>query len=183
MKRLHNGLLAVMLCLSMPALAERSDRDRPVNIEADSVRMDDTKKSAIYEGHVVLSQGSLLISAQRIEIQQDDKGFSSGIASGAPAQFREKIEGKNEYVEGWANRIEYEGRAEKIRLFGQARLKRGIDELRGEVVVYEHGVGLFQARGDGGNAQGRVRAVIRPRDPSPQADAPSTKPASQAPKP
>lgn len=180
MNPIRNPLPLLLLLLALPAWADKADRDRPVNIEADSVKVDDAKKLAIYEGKVLLTQGSLMISAQRIEIQQDDKGFATGNATGAPAHFREKSEGRDEFVEGWAQRIEYDGRGDKIRLIGQARLKRGIDELRGEVVVYESSAGLFQARGStpsaGAAPGGRVRAVIRPRE-TPAEPAPSPIPA------
>lgn len=157
----------VCLMAGLPAHAEKADRSKPINVEADTVKVDEVRKSAIYEGHVVMTQGTLSITADRIEVQQDDKGVVSGLASGRPAHFRQKMEASSEYAEGWAERIEYESQGEKLKLTGQARLKRGIDELRGNQITYDSSSELFQARGSTAGSSpgstGRVRAIIRPR--------------------
>jgi lipopolysaccharide export system protein LptA len=165
MRRLIETLLLSLAILMMvpSAQAERADRDKPINVEADSVRMDDVKKVAVYEGHVVLTQGTLMITADRIEVRQDDQGVVSGLATGKPVYFRQKMESGAEFAEGWAERIEYDGQGNKIRLTGQARLKRGIDELRGDTISYDSSTEFFQARGGASGTSGRVRAVIRPR--------------------
>lgn len=153
-------LLFCALLLAAPGVhAERTDKDKPVNLEADSLRVDDAKKVAVYEGHVVLTQGTLMLTADRIEVRQDDQGFSAGDASGKPAYFRQKMDSREEFAEGWAERIEYDSRAEKLRLTGQSRLKRGEEELRGNLITYDGKSGYYQAQG----GTGRVRAVIRPK--------------------
>jgi len=153
-----------VLALPSAAQAERADRDKPINVEADSVKVDDLKKLAIYEGHVVLTQGTLMINADRVEVRQDDKGVISGLATGKPVYFRQKMEASNEYAEGWAERVEYDDQGDKIKLLGQARLKRGIDELRGNLITYDSATEFFQAKGGTSGPSGRVRAVIRPRN-------------------
>lgn len=162
-------LFALLLSVGMPTWAEKADRSKPVNIESDSARVDDARKLAIYEGHVVLSQGSLLITADRIDVRQDDQGFASGEATGKQVYFRQKLEGKDEYAEGWANRLEYDGPGEKLKLIGQARLKRGDDDLRGNLISYDGKTEYFQAQGSIVGAPGRVRAVIRPKTSDPAA--------------
>ncbi len=168
--------LICLLLVSLPAWAEKADRDKPVNIEADSLKVDDAKKSAVYEGHVVLTQGTLMITADRIDIRQDDHGFSSGDATGKPAYFRQKMDpkegaksgaktdSKDDFAEGWADRIEYDGRGDKVKLIGQARLKRGDEELRGSLITYDGATEFYQAQGSISGTPGRVRAVIRPKN-------------------
>ena len=153
---------AVVL-LSLPAHAQKSDKPTPVNVEADSVRVSDARKTAVYEGHVVLTQGSLMMTADKIEVQQDDQGFSSGNANGKPVYFRQKLDGRDESAEGWAERIIYDGRAETLQLSGQARLKRGEDELRGSLISYDAKTEYYQAQGSNNGVKGRVRAVILPK--------------------
>jgi len=166
-KTTANILLFCLAALTLghiaPARAEKADRDKPINVEADSVKVDDAKRVAVYEGHVVMTQGTLMINADRIEVRQDDKGVVSGLATGSPVNFRQKMEASSEFAEGWAERIEYDGQGDKIKLLGQARLKRGIDELRGSLITYDSASEFFQAKGGTGGAPGRVRAVIRPR--------------------
>jgi lipopolysaccharide export system protein LptA len=160
-------LLLCLLLLALPVHAEKADREKPVNVEADSLRVDDAKKTAIYEGHVVLSQGTLMITADRIEIRQDEGGFSSGDATGKPAYFRQKMDAREEYAEGWAEHIEYDSRGDRLKLVGQARLKRGEEELRGNLITYDGKTEFFQAQGSISGAPGRVRAVIRPKNATP----------------
>ena len=163
---IKRGLVLVLaLSVAGTAWAEKADKDRPVQIEADSVRLDDAKKIAVYEGNVVLSQGTFLLTADRIEVWQDDKGFSGGNAIGRPVRFKQKLEGKSEYAEGYADRIEHDAEKETLKLVGGARLKQGDDDLRGNLIHYNTRTEVYEALGSApGLAQGRVRAIIQPRN-------------------
>ncbi len=160
-------LLAGLLLASFSTWAEKGDRDKPVNLEADSLRVDDARRTAVYEGHVVLTQGTLMITADRIEVRQDDRGFSSGDAAGRPVYFHQKMDGRDEYAEGWAEQLVYDARTDRLKLVGQARLKRGDDDLRGNLITYDGSTEFYQAQGSIGGAPGRVRAVIRPKTAAP----------------
>jgi len=160
-------LFATLFCslslLVSPVHAEKADKTKPVNLEADSVRVEDAQKTAVYEGHVVLTQGTLMMTADKIEVRQDEQGFALGNATGKPVYFRQKMDGREEFAEGWADSIIYDGRADKLRLSGQARLKRGADELRGNLITYDSRTEFYQAQGSGNGVKGRVRAVIQPK--------------------
>jgi len=154
---------AGLLVFSTPVLAERADRDKPVHIEADAVRMDDLQRIAVYEGKVILTQGTLRVQADRVEVRQDAEGFLSGTALGRPVHFRQRLNGRGDWVEAWANRVEYDARKEQVRLIGEAFLKKGEEELRGDVITYDARSELYQASGGlPGQKPGRVRAVILP---------------------
>jgi lipopolysaccharide export system protein LptA len=156
--------MGLVLLFSVPAKAELADRGKPVLLEADSVRVDDAKKTAVYEGNVILSQGTLKVQADRIEVRQDDKGFSSGEATGAPVRFRQKADKSEEYVEGTASKIEYDAHAEIVRMLGSAWLRRGEDEIRGNLITYNMRSEQYRAEGSvKGVGEGRVRAILRPR--------------------
>ena len=155
--------LFACLLLSFTAHAEKADRTKPVSLEADSVRVIDAQRTAIYEGHVVMSQGTMMMTADLIEVRQDERGFSVGSATGKPVYFRQKLDGREDNAEGWADRIIYDARAETLELSGQARLKRGDDELRGNRIVYDAKTEFYQAQGSGNGVKGRVRAVILPK--------------------
>ena len=161
--------LAVWLGGSLPAIAERADRDKPVNLEADRVDLDDAKKEAVFVGSVTLTQGTLTIKADKIIVKQDAEGFQYGIAYGNPAHFRQKREGYDEYIEGFSERLEYDSKADKMQMFTNARIQRGGDEVRGDYISYNAVTEFFQVIGGGkstantGNPQGRVRAVIQPK--------------------
>lgn len=175
--RLHLASLciAISCILPAPAHAEKADRDKPTNLEADSVKVDDKAQTQVFEGNVQLTKGTLLIRADRIVVTQDADGYQRGVATGSNQLpfFRQKREGLDEYVEGEAERIEHDAKAEKTEFYGRARVKSGLDEVRGEFISYDaktenyvvtSGPNGTRAKPGSGT---RVRAVIQPRDKSP----------------
>jgi len=164
-------LLASLLAVSAPVRAERADRDKPVNLEAERVTVDDIKRVHVFEGSVVLTQGTLIIRSAKLVVTQDDAGFQKGVATGGEnglARFRQKREGRDEYVYGEAERIEYDSRTEKAEFFVRAYVQSGSDEVRGNYIQYD---GLTEqylvtsAPGAKPGAEtGRVRAVIQPKN-------------------
>jgi lipopolysaccharide export system protein LptA len=175
-----------LFAAALPLHAEKADRGKPINLEADRVTIDDAKQIAVFEGNVLLTQGTMQIRGDRMEVRQDKEGFKSGTTWGKPAYFRQKREGYDEYIEGWAERMEYDGRAETMQMFNRAQLKRGPDEVRGNYISYNAGTEFFQVSGSGvqaaapGTPGGRVRAVIQPKSKDQPAAAPpvSLKPAA-----
>lgn len=165
-------LLLLLFCQMQSAVAERSDRDKPIHLEADQVVIDDARQLRRFEGRVQLIQGTLNIHADRIEVREDAEGYQYLIASGRPAQFRQRYEGSDDYAEGSAERIEYDTRAETVDFYDRARVKRGKDEVQGARITYSTKTEVFKASGDQaaqkpGNK--RVRAVLQPkREPTPE---------------
>jgi len=158
------------------ASAERADRDKPVNIESDSLIADEAKKVATFDGKVVLTQGSLIIRADRIVVQQDNDGFQRGVATGNPARFRHKREGLGEYIDGEALRIEYDTGVDRVEFFKCARLRRDSgDDIRGDYISYDARTERFTVKASneasGSGREGRVRATIMPKKPAPQTPA------------
>jgi len=166
--RLTSVTAAILLAIALPAMAELADREKPVNLESDTVDINDLTKVSVYQGNVRLTQGSLLIISDKLVVVQDDNGLSKSTATGNPSYFKQKREGTDEIVEGWAQRIEYNARNEKVEMHTQARIKRGQDEVRGNTIIYEGQTESYRVIGgkDGANEynpKGRVRAVIQPK--------------------
>ena len=169
----------LLTSLSVPAGAEKADKEKPINLEADKVSIDDAKKVSVFEGNVVLTQGTLVIRADRMIVREDAQGFNHGTAYGNPVTFRQKRDGVDEYIEGEALRVEYDGKVERLQLFNRAQLRRGADEVRGSYISYDQSTEIFNAVGthDDGSGKappGRVRAVIQPKNKDkPQSPAPA----------
>ena len=148
-------------------LAEQADRTKPVNIEADSVDMDDINKVGLYQGSVVLLQGTLMLRADKIEVHQDADGFSTAVAFGNPVYFRQKQDGSEEYVEAYANRIDLDNKQNTVLLTGNARLKKGANELHANTMLYNTVTERFWAKNDPSATPGatpnRVRTAIFPK--------------------
>lgn len=156
---------------SSNALAEAADRDKPIDLEADSVKVDDAKQTSTYAGNVILTQGTLVIRADKLIVREDKEGFQHSTSLGNPTTFKQKREGKNEYMEGSAQRIEYDGRMDKVQLYTKAWVKRGEDIVHGDYIMYDANAEYAEVLGGGsqatttpGTPAGRVRAVIQPKN-------------------
>jgi lipopolysaccharide export system protein LptA len=164
----------------MPARAERADREKPVNLEADKITVDDARKIHVFEGNVQLTQGTLIIKADKLVVTQDADGYQVGVATGGPgglSRFRQKREGLDEYIDGEAERIENDGKADKSEFFGRAKIRSGQDEVRGQYISYdgktENYIVTNGPRGTvaTGPKSERVHAVIQPKKRDPGAKA------------
>ena len=171
------GLLIMLSMTVMSASAEKADREKPINLEADAVTVNDAKKTSIYTGNVILTQGTLVIRGDKLIVREDNNGFQHSTSYGNPTTFRQKREGKNEYIEGSGQRIEYDAHMDKVQLFTKAWVKRGDDIVYGDYISYDANSEYAEAIGGGTKAasentpKGRVRAVIQPKKNTEQAPA------------
>ncbi|MDO5087043.1 MAG: lipopolysaccharide transport periplasmic protein LptA [Comamonadaceae bacterium] len=184
-------LAALALLATATAQAERADRDKPMNIEADALRYDDKSQTSTFTGRVVLTKGTIVMRGARLEVRQDAAGHQFGMLqadAGQRAFFRQKREGMDEFIEGEAERIEYDSRADTVRLSRRAEMRRYTgatlaDEISGALIVYNNATEVYTVDGaaarsgaaGGAQSTGRVRATIGPRQP---AAAPAARPAS-----
>lgn len=187
MGRLSRIVLAAALSVACAhAYAERGDRDKPVNVESDRMTADDAKQVAVFDGRVVLTQGTFVLRADRLTVRQDKDGFSFAVAEGKPATFRQKRDGADEWVDGEALRIEYDGKKDLVELFERARLTRDKDEVRGNYISYDSRTEFFTVQNSkefqpSPGRDGRVRAVIQPKKAEENAGAPLELRSSPAP--
>jgi lipopolysaccharide export system protein LptA len=164
-------IVAVVLLAASPAWAEKADRDKPTQIEANRMSADDVKRMTIFEGNVVLTKGTIAVRAERIVVRQDAEGFQLTTATGAPVRFKQKQdpkEGEKEgrWMDGEALRVEIDERKQTIELFDNARVNRGGDEVAGAHIFVDQRSDFFQVTTgkDGKDCQPpcRVKAVIQP---------------------
>jgi lipopolysaccharide export system protein LptA len=160
--------IAILFIGPSGAYAEKADREKPINLEADKVTLDDNQKVSVFEGNVILTQGTTKITASKITVRQDKQGNQTATATGKPATFRTKRDSVEEYVDGSADRVEYDAKTDKVELFTNAWLRRDKDEVRGNYVSYEGTTEFYQALGGsapGGSAgtPGRVTVVMQPK--------------------
>lgn len=141
--------------------AEKADREMPIHIESDRMSVDDAKHVSVFEGKVELMQGSLRVIAEKLVVTDDGAGNKFGVATGHLASFRQKRDGTNEYVEGEAERIEYDTHSETVNFFVNAHVKRAQDEVRGDHITYSTQTENFRVSGT--PSSGRVSATIQPK--------------------
>lgn len=171
--------LTFSLCLfaTQNVLAEKADRDKPMQLEANRITIDDAKKIQILEGDVLVTKGTMSLKADRIVITEDQYGFQKGTAFGGKdglARFRQKREGVEEYVDGEAERIEYNSNSEVAELFHRAWVKSGEDQVRGDYIRYDAvSEKYLVTAGENRDPKGppaRVRAIIQPKNKSTESD-------------
>jgi lipopolysaccharide export system protein LptA len=162
--------LTLCLLISLAAHAERADREKPMLLEANRVSIDDAKKIQVLEGDVLITKGTMVLKADRVVITEDQYGFQKGTAYNGKnglAYFRQKREGKEEYIEGEGERIEYNTNSEILELFHRAWVKNGEDLVRGDYIWYDAvSEKYLVTAGDTRGAKappGRVRIVIQPK--------------------
>jgi lipopolysaccharide export system protein LptA len=139
-------LVALLLAGFVPMVhADRADRNKSLSIEADNLTYDDLKQTSIYIGHVVMTKGTIIIKADRVEGHQDPQGYwyAIGASTGTNhAYFRQKCDGRDEYVDGDAERIDYDGKQDLTTLTTRATVHRlqglstVMDEVHGSVITY-----------------------------------------------
>ncbi|MBB1631489.1 lipopolysaccharide transport periplasmic protein LptA [Cupriavidus sp. UME77] len=178
-------LAAVLgLTLAAPANAEKADREKPLVLEADNASYDDVKQVYVLTGNVVLTKGTMVLKSDAAEVRTDPEGYQYAIATSKGAKqayIRQKRDNVDEYIDGWGDRIEYDGKQELSKLIGRARMARLagaklVDEIRGAVITYDSRNEFYTASGGAENAtagspSGRVRAVLSPRQEQPASGA------------
>jgi lipopolysaccharide export system protein LptA len=167
-------ILALALGLPFAASAEKADRDKPTQVEANRMSADDVRRLNVFEGDVVVTKGTIRLTADRLVVRQDAEGFQFATATGKPARFRQRQDpkpGEKEgiWLEGEALRIELDERNQKIELFDAARVNRGGDEVAGDYISVDQRSDFYQVSSGKGAAKGRVKAVIQPKAPSAEA--------------
>lgn len=154
----------VLLTVGMNAYALSTDRDQPAEIEADDIEFDFQKGTRTYIDNVLVVQGTLRLKADKVIAIYKDKELETATAWGSLARFKQRPDGKEHDVEGWAKKIVVNQKANTLTLIGQAALKQGPDTARGDTIVYDMandtlrlsgGAGVEKAGADGKTAPKR----------------------------
>ena len=171
------SLAFAALAAGAPARAEKADRYKDLNIEADLPgKIDLLNQFVVFNGNVVVTKGTMIIRAARIEVRETPEGYHTAVAFGTPAQhatFRQKRDAPDEYIEGDAERLEYDQKSDVIRFVNNATVRRlrgatQADEIAGNLVTYDSTTEVFNVSGGAPatatNPGGRVRAVLMPKE-------------------
>jgi lipopolysaccharide export system protein LptA len=194
-------LVSLLAALAVGAHAERADRNKPMNIEADNGVADDLKQVTVFSGNVVLTKGTLLIRGAQLVYKEDAQGYQYGTVTAEPGKlafFRQKREGVDEFIEGEAETIVYDGRADTVRFVSKAQMRRlkGAklnDEMTGAVILLDNSKDSFNIDGAPvkpsaaavpGSAPGRVRVMMTPKGEAANeaADSPASTASAPAPR-
>jgi lipopolysaccharide export system protein LptA len=175
----HYLIVSTLACtLAGSAVAERADREKPTNIEANQMLYDESKQLNTFIGNVVVTRGTLVMHGEKLILKKDSAGYQFGTLfapAGGIATFRQKRDGgKDLWMEGYAaDRIEYDTKNEVAKLFKRSKVKmldgsKITDEVEGEFISYDTRTEFYTANntvsGESKPGAGRVRATIQPRE-------------------
>ena len=163
-------LAASILLAGAPVRAERADREKEIVVSAERLVADDANRTSTFEGAVVVTQGTMRITASKVTVKEDAERHKYYVANGAPVSFRQKRDKADEWVEGFAERAEFDDRADVLKLFNRARVKSNQNEITGEFITYDMRKELAEVSGAPpgkaprtGELPQRVKVIIQPQ--------------------
>ncbi|MES2015206.1 MAG: lipopolysaccharide transport periplasmic protein LptA [Pseudomonadota bacterium] len=175
MKKLITFALCGLTALS--ASAEKADAGKQAEILYNTAHADQVTQTSTLTGDVVVTKGTLLLRAEKAVLKQtpeQDMLVTLNAGGGKPATFRQKRDGGPDlWVEGEAQRIEYDERSAVVKLFGAAKIRqlegsRTTDEIQSEFISYDSLREVFESRNDGAKGGAtRSKMIIAPRKPRP----------------
>ena len=179
-------LLLLAALTATAALAEKGDRQKPMVFTSDKQGViDGVNQRTELQGNVIITQGSLILRAEKVDVRETRDGYVQAYANGAtgrPVSFRQSLDKPGEVIDGVADQLEYDTRTENVRFIGNARVRStkgaAVDEVTGAVIVYNSRTEVFTFEGGSNspNPNGRNRIVMMPR-PQPADEAASAPPA------
>jgi lipopolysaccharide export system protein LptA len=187
---------AIFLLVPLAASAEKADALKPINIKyTGDISVDQVTQNYIAVGDVVITRGTMVLKSDRAEVKEAPDGYRTFILTAAPgklATFRQKRDGGPDlWAEGQAQRIEYDERADLVKLFSNAVIKqlegqKITQEMDSPFISYDSRKEVLVGRNDPSGAdvkgQGRGSITLAPRRAQPAAGAaiPAATPAAPA---
>ena len=161
-KKFNHALLFALLCTPLTGLALSSDRSKPIDIQADKLNINDNQHISIYQGNVVMRQGSLHIQADKITFRFNQKNDLQRLEiEGSPATLKQ-LNNKNEPVSGTAQKITYTDNQLLLELTGNAQFNSNSDTIESEWITINTETEALKAGSPEGDS--RVRMLIQPKN-------------------
>lgn len=163
LKRISVTML--LCCVAAPAgvWALATDQDQPIAIEADSLSIDDKQGVSTYRGNVRVTQGSIEVLADTVTVKSPGRELKEVICVGAPASFRQQLDGEDGEVRAAAQTIVIYPPEDRVVLTGNAHLWRGKNEFSGNRIEYDSAKDIVRASAAPAGDQ-RVRVIIQPQN-------------------
>lgn len=159
-------MLSLMLSHgTVMALSE--DRDQPMTVESDQAELDRNTNVGTYTGDVIIIQGTFELNADQVVVSAPDGDLSHIVATGEPADFRQRPDGATEDITGHARQIDYFADRSLVVLTGEALVQQGKDVVESERIEYELENDIVRAVMVEGNDT-RVQMILHPRKEVPQ---------------
>lgn len=128
------------------AYALPSDQQQPIKIESDRAQQDEKTGTTIYEGSVVIIQGTIKIKADKVTVFTDTNQVDKIVCVGNPAHYQQQPNPQDGLVLASAKTIKYYLANDKIKLLQNASLKQQNGSvITGEKIDYDINTELLKA--------------------------------------
>jgi len=137
---LNKVIILFLVFFASLVFALPEDAEQPIEIEAQSVVVDETTGFNEFSGNAEVRQGSLLLLAELIQVQTKNEEVVSMLAKGSlekPAKYIQNQENQARFVEATATLITYDVEEGMIFLVGNAHLIQGFDSFSGDKLSYD----------------------------------------------
>ncbi|MBU2966122.1 lipopolysaccharide transport periplasmic protein LptA [Amphritea sp. 2_MG-2023] len=161
--RISKALCVLLLSWQPVAMALPSDANKAIHISADSATRNDQTGITLYTGDVLLTQGSMKVSGDSIELRQANNSITKIIAKGRPAEFQQRPAADEEITHAYGKVLNYNVRTKELEIIGQAKVSQGADVFSGNRIVYNMNKSTVNAFRDESADGERVQIVIQPK--------------------
>jgi lipopolysaccharide export system protein LptA len=151
-----------LMMVVLTANALQSDAKEPITLESNSVFFDDKHGVSIYQGKVIIIQGSLRMDADKVVAYMDDKReIQKLIVTGNPVKIKQTPELGKDDLNGEAKQVAYYPAKALLILEGQAVLWQGGNKTVSEYIEYDGNSEVIKA-GDRKMTNKRVHITLQP---------------------
>lgn len=166
-----------VLCSAASAYALPDDWQQEMVILSDHAELDRKAGVVIYEGNVILTQGTLRIESERLLIIRTDNTLEKAVAEGTakkPARYQQQINPGKPLTKAHGQRIDYFARQREVNIQGNAQLQQDGNLFSGERILYDMTKETVSASGGtstsgqtgGTGEKQRIKVVIQPQAPA-----------------
>lgn len=175
--RLSRSLVALLAGMSLNfAWADEKDFEQPITVDSVTQIIDGKLKRSVFEENVTVNQGSLRITANKLEVIAGEvSGNEVFLAHGTPAEYRQKTQQGN-WVTATASTIRYEVANKILSFKGDAEIIQDSSRVKGDLIRFDLTNEQMIARAANGEEE-RVITIFTPT-PSQSQTATQEKPAS-----
>ncbi|OHV12252.1 lipopolysaccharide transport periplasmic protein LptA [Kushneria phosphatilytica] len=171
---LCSAALTAGLIAAAPVAALEGDAEKPIQVSADRLQLDDKAGTAVYTGNVQMEQGSMELDAATVTIRRGNNGGVSQVTAkgggGKRAYIEQKPNPTDPLVRGWGDTLIYHADSRRVEMIGDAELHQGDDTFNGGYVQYHLDTRQVDARGrqnadqsEGSSGKnGRVHMTLTP---------------------
>lgn len=185
------GIVGLSLLPCYPAMSLSTDRSKPLTVNADKVEIDDQSGNSIYCGKVIVIQGTLRITGDKLTVTVDekrkiktivaegkpatpkklqkpdwcfypaDKTRKPIVAKGEPSTYKQRPDNKKEDVVGEAWHMEFQAVKDLLIMTDKAQITHAGNKFQSARILYHVKQDLVDA-GSASSQDGRVNIIINP---------------------